>query len=90
MYPDVLKLLMPSLRQGAIVLADGVTLFPDDVAAYLEFVRNPANGFVTVALLLGDGCGTSGTRASSLGLEEPKAGRKTRAVSPTQSAHGKP
>ena len=48
MYPDVLKLLIPSLRQGAVVLADDVTLFPDDVASYLAFVRNPANGFVTL------------------------------------------
>ena len=55
MYPDVLKLLMPSLRQGAVVLADDVTLFPGDVASYLDFVRNPANGFVTATLPLGDG-----------------------------------
>ena len=55
MYLDVLKLLMPSLRQGAVVLADDVTLFPDDVATYLDFVRDPANGFVTATLPLGDG-----------------------------------
>ncbi len=55
MYPDVLKLLMPSLRQRAVVLADDVTLFPDDVASYLTFVRDPANGFVTATLPLGDG-----------------------------------
>ena len=55
MYPDVLKLLMPSLRQGSVVLADDVTLFPDDVASYLAFVRDPANGFVTTTLPLGDG-----------------------------------
>jgi predicted O-methyltransferase YrrM len=55
MYPDVLKLLMPSLRQGAVVLADDVTLFPDDVASYLDFVRDAANGFVTATLPLGDG-----------------------------------
>jgi len=55
MYLDVLKLMMPSLRQGAVVLADDVTLFPDDVASYLDFVRDPANGFVTVTLPLGDG-----------------------------------
>ena len=46
---------MPSLRQGAVVLADDVTLFPDDVTSYLDFVCNPANGFVTVTLPLGDG-----------------------------------
>ena len=55
MYSDVVKLLIPSLRQGAIVLADDVTLFPDDVASYLAFVRDPANGFVTATLPLGDG-----------------------------------
>jgi len=55
MYLDVLKLLMPNLRQGAGVLADDVTLFPDDVACYLDYVRNPANGFVTVTLPLDDG-----------------------------------
>jgi len=55
MYPDVLKLVIPSLRQGAVVLADDVTLFPDDVASYLAFVRDPANGFVTATLPLGDG-----------------------------------
>ncbi len=55
MYLDVLKLLMPSLRQGSVVLADDVTLFPDDVANYLDFVRNPANGFVTATIPLGDG-----------------------------------
>jgi predicted O-methyltransferase YrrM len=55
MYSDVLKLLMPNLRQGAVVLADDVTLFPADVATYLDFVRDPANGFVTATLPLGDG-----------------------------------
>ena len=55
MYLDLLKLLMPDLRQGAVVLADDVTLFPADVAAYLDYVRDPTNGFVTATLPLGDG-----------------------------------
>ena len=55
LYLDVLKLLIPALRQGAVVLADDVTLFPDDLAAYLDYVRHPANGFVTATLPLGDG-----------------------------------
>ena len=55
MYLDLLKLLTPNLRQGAVVLADDVTLFPADVAAYLDYVRDPANGFVTATLPLGDG-----------------------------------
>jgi predicted O-methyltransferase YrrM len=53
MYLDVLKLLLPSLHQGSVVLADDVTLFPDDVATYLDFVHDPANGFVTATLPLG-------------------------------------
>jgi hypothetical protein len=36
-------------------LADDVNLFPDHVAAYLAYVRNPANGFVSVTLPLDDG-----------------------------------
>lgn len=55
MYLDMLKLLIPHLRQGTVVLADDVTLFPADVASYLAFVREPANGFVTATLSLGDG-----------------------------------
>jgi predicted O-methyltransferase YrrM len=55
MYLDVLKLLMPNLRKGAVVMADDVTLFPADVATYLDFLRDPANGFVTATLPLGDG-----------------------------------
>jgi predicted O-methyltransferase YrrM len=55
MYLDVLKLLMPNLRKGTVVLADDVTLFPTDVAAYLNHVRDPVNGFVTATLPLGDG-----------------------------------
>jgi len=55
MYLDLLRVIMPQLRPGAVVLADDVTLFPDDVARYLDFVRDPANVFVTVTLPLGDG-----------------------------------
>ena len=55
LYLNMIKLLTPQLRQGAVVLADDVTLFPDDVAGYLGFVRDPANGFVTATLPLGDG-----------------------------------
>ncbi|MGA2259411.1 MAG: class I SAM-dependent methyltransferase [Thermoguttaceae bacterium] len=55
MYLGLLKVIMPQLRQGAVVLADDVTLFPGDVASYLDFVRDPANGFVTATLPLSDG-----------------------------------
>ncbi len=55
MYLDMLKLLLPNLRQEAAVLADDVTLFLNEVATYLDFVHDPANGFVTATLPLGDG-----------------------------------
>jgi predicted O-methyltransferase YrrM len=52
---DVLHLVLGSLRHGAVVLADDLHLFPDLLAPYLDYVRNPANGFVSVAIPLGDG-----------------------------------
>lgn len=55
LYLDVLKLVLPHLLPGAVVLADDMNLFPDHVAAYLAFVRDPANGFVSVMLPLDDG-----------------------------------
>jgi hypothetical protein len=36
-------------------LADDVTLFPDQLAEYLAYIRDPANGFVSVCIPLGDG-----------------------------------
>ncbi|MCY2993584.1 MAG: class I SAM-dependent methyltransferase [Planctomycetota bacterium] len=55
LYLDVLSLASPCLRRGSVVLADDVCLFPEELAPYLEYVRNPAHGFVSVTLPLGDG-----------------------------------
>ena len=55
LYLDVLHLVSPSLRRGSVVLADDVTLFPDELTSYLDYVREPAHGFVSVILPLGDG-----------------------------------
>ena len=55
LYLDVLKLVSASLLPGAVVMADDVNLFPDQLAAYLDYVRDPASGFVSVMLPLGDG-----------------------------------
>jgi predicted O-methyltransferase YrrM len=55
LYLDVLKLVMPSLLPGAVVMADDVNLFPEQLAAYLEYVRDPAHGFVSVMLPMDDG-----------------------------------
>jgi predicted O-methyltransferase YrrM len=43
LYPDVLALLEPRLRPGALVVADNVDFCPD----YLTHVRSPASGYLS-------------------------------------------
>ena len=54
LYLPVLKLLEPSLLPGAFVIADDLDLFPDVLKPYLEYVRDPANGYVSVSIPIGD------------------------------------
>jgi predicted O-methyltransferase YrrM len=54
-YLPLLELLEPRLARGALVVADDIHLFPDDLAPYLRRVRDPARGYVSVELPLGDG-----------------------------------
>ncbi|MBX9627647.1 MAG: class I SAM-dependent methyltransferase [Gemmataceae bacterium] len=42
---DVLKLVAPRLRPGAVVVTDNVGVFKADYAGYTAWVRDPANGF---------------------------------------------
>lgn len=49
-YLPVLRLLEPQLRPGAVIVADNA-LDPD----YLDYVRNPANGYRSTLAPLGDG-----------------------------------
>jgi predicted O-methyltransferase YrrM len=51
----VIEVMAPQLRKGAIVVCDNVGHFPKGLAAYLEFVRRPANGFVSTLLPLRGG-----------------------------------
>jgi predicted O-methyltransferase YrrM len=55
LYLDVLQLVSSKLRRGSVILADDLNIFPDELASYLDYVRNPANGFVSVALPIDDG-----------------------------------
>ncbi len=55
LYLDVLHLVAANLNPGSVVLADDVALFPEQLASYLAYVRDPAHGFVSVCLPLGDG-----------------------------------
>jgi len=54
LYLPVLKLLEPSLEPGALVVADDLDLFPEVHKPYLAYVRNPANGYVSVEVPIGD------------------------------------
>jgi predicted O-methyltransferase YrrM len=49
----VLRLLEPRLAPGALVAADDIT--HASMAGYLDYVRNPANGYVTVEFPVEDG-----------------------------------
>ena len=40
---------------GGLVVADDIRLFPERLASYLGYVREPLNGFHSVELPIGDG-----------------------------------
>lgn len=54
LYLPVLKLLEPTLAPGALVAADDLDLFPEVHKPYLAYVRNPARGYVSVEVPIGD------------------------------------
>ena len=54
LYLPVLRLVEPSLKPGALVIGDDIDLFPDALATYLSYVRDPANGYVSVKVPIGD------------------------------------
>jgi len=49
----VLRLLEPKLAPGALIAADDIT--NPGMAGYLDYVRNPADGYVSVAFPVEDG-----------------------------------
>lgn len=55
LYLPVLELLEPSLQSGAMIVADDIELFPEPLKPYLDYVRNVSNGYVSVAIPIGDG-----------------------------------
>jgi predicted O-methyltransferase YrrM len=54
LYVPVLKQLEPALKPGALVVADDLALFPGPLKPYMDYVRDPANGYVSVTLPIGD------------------------------------
>jgi predicted O-methyltransferase YrrM len=55
MYIDMVEMLKPHLRQGAVVIADNILSYRKALAPFVAHMQNPANGFQSVTLLLGDG-----------------------------------
>ncbi len=54
-YLTMLQLLEPKLAPGALVVGDDTKLFPDRLAPYLAYVRDPTNGYLSIDLPFGDG-----------------------------------
>ncbi len=52
---DVLRVVTAQMRDGAVVVTDNVGLFPADYAAYVAWLRDPANGFVSGPLRMNEG-----------------------------------
>ena len=51
----VLQTVAPKMRTGAVVLSGNAAIFAADHREYLEWVRDPANGFLSTRLALGEG-----------------------------------
>lgn len=54
LYLPVLRMLEPDLASGALVVGDDLDLFPQPLEPYLSYVRDPANGYVSVTVPIGD------------------------------------
>jgi len=55
LYLPMIQLLRPNLRKGAAILADNIFTFPKELAPYVEWMRDPANGFESTTVGLGHG-----------------------------------
>ena len=54
LYLPMLKFLEPKLASGALIVADDLAIAPDALADYVGYVRDAANGYVSVEVPLGD------------------------------------
>jgi len=53
-YLPVLKLVEPYLLPGSLVIADDLDIFSDVHRPYLEYIRCPDKGYISVEIPLGD------------------------------------
>ena len=54
-YLPLLKMLEGAIAPGGLVVADDIRLFPERLASYLAYVREPLNNYHSVELPIGDG-----------------------------------
>ncbi len=54
-YGEIVQLLVPHLRDGAVVLADNIEEGNEDEQPYAKWVRDPANGFVSSSIMMKGG-----------------------------------
>jgi predicted O-methyltransferase YrrM len=54
LYLPMLEFLEPRLSPGALIIADDLAVAPEALAAYVGYVRDPGNGYVSVEVPLGD------------------------------------
>ena len=55
LYLPVLRLLEPQLTSGALILADDTVSMADEMPDYLAYIRDPANGYLSIAFPESDG-----------------------------------
>jgi predicted O-methyltransferase YrrM len=55
LYLPLLRFVEPQLAPDALLVADDIRLMPDILAPYLAYVRDPANGYLSVELPIDDG-----------------------------------
>jgi predicted O-methyltransferase YrrM len=55
LYLPLLRQLEPAMSRGCLVVADDVTAMPDQLAPYLAYVRDRANGYASCEIPIDDG-----------------------------------
>ena len=55
LYTEIVQLLLPHLRDGAVVVADNIGAGAEDAQPYAKWVRNPAHGFVSSSIVMKGG-----------------------------------
>jgi len=68
LYLAVLRLLEPHLAPGALIAAD-LNTEDSDLLPYLEYVRDPDNGYQSIEIRLGDGVELSARTPGALGWQ---------------------